>query len=104
MRDFFNMSPLSQFMDQVNALSELEHKRRLTGSGPGGIKQKTQGGVEIRDIQPSHYGRICPINSPEGPNVGLVLNLATFSRLNELGFLETPYFKVNHGKITKEIV
>ena len=104
MRDFFNMSPLSQFMDQVNALSELEHKRRLTGSGPGGIKQKTKGGVEIRDIQPSHYGRICPINSPEGPNVGLVLNLATFSRLNELGFLETPYFKVNHGKITKEIV
>jgi len=104
MRDFFNTSPLSQFMDQVNALSELEHKRRLTGSGPGGIKLKAKSGVEVRDVHPSHYGRICPINTPEGPNVGLVLSLSTFCRLNELGFLEVPYFKVEHGKITKEVV
>jgi DNA-directed RNA polymerase subunit beta len=104
MRDFFNTSPLSQFMDQVNALSELEHKRRLTGSGPGGIKLKAKSGVEVRDVHPSHYGRICPINTPEGPNVGLVLSLSTYCRLNELGFLEVPYFKVEHGKISKEVV
>ncbi len=104
LREFFNTSPLSQFMDQVNALSELEHKRRLTGSGPGGIKQKTKSGVEVRDVHPTHYGRICPINTPEGPNVGLVLSLATFCRLNNLGFLEAPYYKVINKKITNEVV
>jgi len=101
---FFKVSPLSQVVDQVNVLSELSHKRKLTSTGPGGIKLKTKSGAEIRDVHPSHYGRICPINTPEGQSVGLVLSLAIYSRLNEFGFIETPYYKVKKGKITDEIV
>ncbi len=103
-QEFLNTSPLSQYMEQTNVLAELEHKRRLTGTGPGGIKLKAKSGVEIRDINSSHYGRICPINTPEGSNVGLVNELSCYARVNELGFVETPYFKVNNGKITDEIV
>ncbi|MDD4122734.1 MAG: hypothetical protein PHO23_00385 [Candidatus Pacebacteria bacterium] len=101
---FFKISPLSQIVDQVNVLSELSHKRKLTSTGPGGIKLKTKSGAEIRDVHPSHYGRICPINTPEGQNVGLVLALSIYSRLNEFGFIETPYYKVKNGKISNEIV
>ncbi|MDD3156323.1 MAG: hypothetical protein PHP14_02835, partial [Candidatus Pacebacteria bacterium] len=103
-QEFLNTSPLSQYMEQTNVLAELEHKRRLTGTGPGGIKLKAKSGVEIRDINSSHYGRICPINTPEGSNVGLVNELSCYARVNELGFIETPYFKVNKGKITQEII
>ncbi len=101
-QEFLNTSPLSQFMDQTNVLAELEHKRRLTGTGPGGIKLKAKSGVEIRDINSSHYGRICPINTPEGSNVGLVNELSCYARVNELGFVETPYFRIKNGKIIKE--
>ncbi len=103
-QEFLNTSPLSQYMEQTNVLAELEHKRRLTGTGPGGIKLKAKSGVEIRDINSSHYGRICPINTPEGSNVGLVNELSCYARVNELGFVETPYFKVKNGKITDEMV
>ncbi len=103
-QEFLNTSPLSQFMEQTNVLAELEHKRRLTGTGPGGIKLKAKSGVEIRDINSSHYGRICPINTPEGSNVGLVNELSCYARVNELGFVETPYFRVKNGKITDELV
>ncbi len=103
-QEFLNTSPLSQYMEQTNVLSELEHKRRLTCTGPGGIKLKAKSGVEIRDINLSHYGRICPINTPEGQNVGLVNTLSSFAKVNELGFVLTPYFKVNKRKITDEIV
>ena len=103
-QEFLNTSPLSQYMEQTNVLAELEHKRRLTGTGPGGIKLKAKSGVEIRDINSSHYGRICPINTPEGSNVGLVNELSCYARVNDLGFIETPYFKVNKGKITQEII
>jgi DNA-directed RNA polymerase subunit beta len=103
-QEFLNTSPLSQFMEQTNVLAELEHKRRLTGTGPGGIKLKAKSGVEIRDINSSHYGRICPINTPEGSNVGLVNELSCYARVNELGFVETPYFHVKNGKITDELV
>ncbi|MFA6251903.1 MAG: DNA-directed RNA polymerase subunit beta [Candidatus Paceibacterota bacterium] len=99
---FFTASQFSQFMDNVNPLSELEHKRRLTATGPGGLTRE-RAGFEVRDVQPSHYGRICPIETPEGPNVGLVMHLALYSRLNPYGFLETPYFKVEKGKVTKDI-
>lgn len=103
-QEFLNTSPLSQYMEQTNVLSELEHKRRLTCTGPGGIKLKAKSGVEIRDINLSHYGRICPINTPEGQNVGLVNTLSSFAKVNELGFVLTPYFKVQKRKITNEIV
>lgn len=103
-QEFLNTSPLSQYMEQTNILSELEHKRRLTCTGPGGIKLKAKSGVEIRDINLSHYGRICPINTPEGQNVGLVNELSCFSRVNDLGFILTPYFKVVKSKITSEVV
>lgn len=99
---FFTASQFSQFMDNVNPLSELEHKRRLTATGPGGLTRE-RAGFEVRDVQPSHYGRICPIETPEGPNVGLVMHLALYSRLNPYGFLETPYYKVEKGKVTKDI-
>lgn len=99
---FFSSSQLSQFMDNENILSELEHKRRLTAGGPGGLTRK-RAGLQVRDVQPSHYGRICPIQTPEGPNVGLVVHMATYARINPFGFLETPYFKVENGKVTKEI-
>ncbi|MDD5568872.1 MAG: DNA-directed RNA polymerase subunit beta [Candidatus Pacebacteria bacterium] len=99
---FFTASQFSQFMDNTNPLSELEHKRRLTATGPGGLTRE-RAGFEVRDVQPSHYGRICPIQTPEGPNVGLVTHLALYARLNPYGFLETPYYKVEKGKVTKEI-
>ena len=101
-REFFTSSQLSQFMDQVNPLSELEHKRRLSAMGPGGL-QRERAGFEVRDVHPSHYGRICPIETPEGPNIGLVGHLASYARLNELGLIETPYVKVNEGRLTDEI-
>ncbi len=95
---FFASSPLCQFMDNENPLAELEQKRRLTAGGPGGLT-KERAGFDVRDVQPSHYGRICPIQTPEGPNVGLVGHLASFSKVNKLGFLETPYFKVKNKKV-----
>jgi DNA-directed RNA polymerase subunit beta len=100
--DFFARSQLSQFMDQVNPLSELTHKRRLSALGPGGLSRE-RAGFEVRDIHSSHYGRICPIETPEGPNIGLISSLTTFARVNELGFLETPYRKVIEGRVTRRI-
>jgi len=101
-RDFFGRSQLSQFMDQINPLAELTHKRRLSALGPGGLS-RDRAGFEVRDVHPSHYGRICPIETPEGPNIGLIASLATFARINEFGFLETPYRKVKEGRVTNEI-
>ena len=101
-RDFFGRSQLSQFMDQINPLAELTHKRRLSALGPGGLS-RDRAGFEVRDVHPSHYGRICPIETPEGPNIGLIASLATFARINEFGFLETPYRKVKEGRLTTEI-
>ena len=101
-KEFFTSSQIAQFMDNENPLAELEHKRRLSATGPGGLTRE-RAGFEVRDVQPSHYGRICPIQTPEGPNIGLVGHLASFARVNPYGFLETPYFKVEKGKITKEI-
>jgi DNA-directed RNA polymerase subunit beta len=101
-RDFFGRSQLSQFMDQINPLAELTHKRRLSALGPGGLS-RDRAGFEVRDVHPSHYGRICPIETPEGPNIGLIASLATFARINEFGFLETPYRKVKDGRVTNEI-
>lgn len=97
-QQFFNSSQFSQFMDNENPLSELEQKRRLTSSGPGGLTRE-RAGFEVRDVQPSHYGRICPIQTPEGPNVGLVGHIASYAKINPFGFLETPYFKVTKGKV-----
>lgn len=102
-QEFFGISRLSQFMDQINPLSELEHKRRLSAKGPGGLSQE-RAGFEVRDVHTSHYGRICPIQTPEGPNIGLVTHLTSYSRLDELGFIETPYFKVKGGEVTDEVV
>ncbi len=102
LKEFFTSSQLSQFMDQVNPLSELEHKRRLSAMGPGGL-QRERAGFEVRDVHPSHYGRICPIQTPEGPNIGLVGHLAGHARLNDLGLIETPYVKVENGRLTKQI-
>jgi DNA-directed RNA polymerase subunit beta len=99
---FFSSSAISQFMDQENPLAELEHKRRLTATGPGGLTRE-RAGFEARDVQSSHYGRICPIQTPEGSNVGLVNHFALYSRVNRYGFLETPYYKVENGKVTSEI-
>ncbi|MFH1657128.1 MAG: DNA-directed RNA polymerase subunit beta [bacterium] len=101
-KEFFSSSQLSQFMDNENPLSELEHKRRLSATGPGGLTRE-RAGFEVRDVQPSHYGRICPIQTPEGPNVGLVDHLAIYAKINPYGFLETPYYKVLKGKITSNI-
>ena len=101
-KEFFTSSQLSQFMDQTNPLSEVEHKRRMSAMGPGGL-DRHRAGFEVRDVHRSHYGRICPIQSPEGPNIGLVGHMALYSRLNEYGFLETPYRKVVNGRATKEI-
>jgi DNA-directed RNA polymerase subunit beta len=101
-RDFFGRSQLSQFMDQINPLAELTHKRRLSALGPGGLS-RDRAGFEVRDVHPSHYGRICPIETPEGPNIGLIASLATFARINEFGFLETPYRKVKDGRVTDDI-
>ena len=101
-RDFFGRSQLSQFMDQINPLAELTHKRRLSALGPGGLS-RDRAGFEVRDVHPSHYGRICPIETPEGPNIGLIASLATFARVNDFGFIETPYRKVVNGKVSAEI-
>jgi DNA-directed RNA polymerase subunit beta len=101
-KGFFTSSQLAQFMDNENPLAELEHKRRLSATGPGGLTRE-RAGFEVRDVQPSHYGRICPIQTPEGPNVGLINHLSSFARINSLGFIETPYFKVKKGKVTSEI-
>ncbi|HTV76455.1 MAG TPA: DNA-directed RNA polymerase subunit beta, partial [Candidatus Baltobacteraceae bacterium] len=89
-------------MDQINPLAELTHKRRLSALGPGGLS-RDRAGFEVRDVHPSHYGRICPIETPEGPNIGLIASLATFARINDFGFLETPYRKVENGKVTEKI-
>ncbi|KPJ55428.1 DNA-directed RNA polymerase subunit beta [Parcubacteria bacterium DG_72] len=101
-KEFFTSSQLCQFMDNENPLAELEHKRRLSATGPGGLTRE-RAGFEVRDVQPSHYGRVCPIQTPEGPNVGLVNHLASFARVNAFGFLETPYFKVEKGKVTNKV-
>ncbi len=100
--DFFARSQLSQFMDQTNPLSEMTHKRRLSALGPGGLS-RDRAGFEVRDVHNSHYGRICPIETPEGPNIGLISSLGTYARVNEFGFLETPYRKVEDGKVTNKI-
>ena len=101
-RDFFGRSQLSQFMDQINPLAETTHKRRLSALGPGGLS-RDRAGFEVRDVHPSHYGRICPVETPEGPNIGLIASLATFARVNDFGFIETPYRKVVKGKVTEQI-
>src|SRR5664280_1910384 len=101
-RDFFGRSQLSQFMDQINPLAELTHKRRLSALGPGGLS-RDRAGFEVRDVHPSHYGRICPVETPEGPNIGLIASLATFARINDFGFLETPYRKAENGRVTGHI-
>jgi DNA-directed RNA polymerase subunit beta len=101
-RDFFGRSQLSQFMDQINPLAELTHKRRLSALGPGGLS-RDRAGFEVRDVHPSHYGRICPIETPEGPNIGLIASLATFARVNDFGFIETPYRKVEKGRVTSHL-
>jgi len=101
-RDFFGRSQLSQFMDQINPLAELTHKRRLSALGPGGLN-RDRAGFEVRDVHPSHYGRICPIETPEGPNIGLINSMSTYARINSFGFIETPYRKVKKGKVSKDI-
>src|SRR6266496_2662024 len=101
-RDFFGRSQLSQFMDQINPLAELTHKRRLSALGPGGLS-RDRAGFEVRDVHPSHYGRICPVETPEGPNIGLIASLAPFARVNDFGFLETPYRKAEKGRVTHHI-
>ena len=102
-REFFGSSQLSQFMDQTNPLSEITHKRRLSALGPGGLTRE-RAGFEVRDVHPTHYGRICPIETPEGPNIGLINSLATFARVNQYGFIESPYRKVNNGRVTTDVV
>jgi len=101
-KEFFGSSQLSQFMDQTNPLAGLTHKRRLSALGPGGLSRE-RAGFEVRDVHPSHYGRMCPIETPEGPNIGLIGSLATYARVNEFGFIETPYRKVNKGRVTDKI-
>jgi DNA-directed RNA polymerase subunit beta len=101
-KEFFGSSQLSQFMDQTNPLSEVTHKRRLSALGPGGLTRE-RAGFEVRDVHPTHYGRICPIETPEGPNIGLIASLSTFARVNEYGFVETPYRQVVEGKVTDEV-
>ncbi|NCW28763.1 MAG: DNA-directed RNA polymerase subunit beta, partial [Verrucomicrobia bacterium] len=101
-RDFFGRSQLSQFMDQTNPLAELTHKRRLSALGPGGLS-RDRAGFEVRDVHPSHYGRICPIETPEGPNIGLISSLSSYARINDFGFIETPYRKVSKGHVTDKI-
>jgi DNA-directed RNA polymerase subunit beta len=101
-KEFFGSSQLSQFMDQNNPLSEVTHKRRVSALGPGGLTRE-RAGFEVRDVHPTHYGRVCPIETPEGPNIGLINSLAVYARTNQYGFLETPYRKVVDGKVTDEI-
>jgi DNA-directed RNA polymerase subunit beta len=102
-REFFGSSQLSQFMDQTNPLSEITHKRRLSALGPGGLTRE-RAGFEVRDVHPTHYGRICPIETPEGPNIGLINSLATYARVNQYGFIESPYRKVSKGKVSSDVV
>ncbi|RCL04129.1 MAG: DNA-directed RNA polymerase subunit beta [Candidatus Tokpelaia sp. JSC189] len=102
-REFFGSSQLSQFMDQTNPLSEITHKRRLSALGPGGLTRE-RAGFEVRDVHPTHYGRICPIETPEGPNIGLINSLATFARVNKYGFIESPYRKIVDGRVTAEVI
>ena len=102
-REFFTSSQLSQLLDEVNPLSELSHKRRLSSTGPGGLSRE-RAGFDVRDAHPTHYGRICTVETPEGANIGLVLNLAAYARINEYGFIETPYLRVKDGKVTDEVV
>ena len=102
-KEFFGSSQLSQFMDQTNPLSEITHKRRLSALGPGGLTRE-RAGFEVRDVHPTHYGRVCPIETPEGPNIGLISSLATYARVNEYGFVETPYRTVKNGKVGKDII
>ncbi|MFL5221260.1 MAG: DNA-directed RNA polymerase subunit beta, partial [Microvirga sp.] len=102
-REFFGSSQLSQFMDQTNPLSEVTHKRRLSALGPGGLTRE-RAGFEVRDVHPTHYGRICPIETPEGPNIGLINSLATFARVNKYGFIETPFRRVRDGRVTTEVI
>ena len=101
-KEFFTTNQLSQFMGQENVLAEIEHIRLLSALGPGGLTRE-RAGLEVRDVHPSHYGRVCPIHTPEGPNIGLILHLATYARINEFGIIETPYVKVKNGKITGEV-
>ncbi|TSE20069.1 DNA-directed RNA polymerase subunit beta [Tepidimonas alkaliphilus] len=103
LKEFFGASQLSQFMDQTNPLAEITHKRRVSALGPGGLTRE-RAGFEVRDVHPTHYGRVCPIETPEGPNIGLINSLALYARLNEYGFIETPYRKVVDGRVTDEIV
>ena len=100
--EFFGSSQLSQFMDQTNPLAELTHKRRLNALGPGGLSRE-RAGFEVRDVHPSHYGRMCPIETPEGPNIGLIVSMSTYARINDYGFLETPYKVVEKGRSTDKI-
>ena len=102
-KEFFGTSQLSQFMDQTNPLSEVTHKRRLSALGPGGLSRE-RAGFEVRDVHPTHYGRICPVETPEGPNIGLIVSLASYARVNQYGFIETPYRKVEKRKVTDEVV
>ncbi|MDD5586899.1 MAG: DNA-directed RNA polymerase subunit beta, partial [Alphaproteobacteria bacterium] len=102
-REFFGSSQLSQFMDQTNPLSEITHKRRVSALGPGGLTRE-RAGFEVRDVHPTHYGRICPIETPEGPNIGLINSLATYARVNQYGFIESPYRRVKNAKVTAEVV
>src|SRR5207247_1417150 len=99
---FFGSSQLSQFMDQTNPLSEVTHKRRLSALGPGGLTRE-RAGFEVRDVHNTHYGRICPIETPEGPNIGLIASLSTYARVNEFGFIETPYRRVEEGRVLEEV-
>ena len=101
-KEFFGSSQLSQFMDQNNPLSEVTHKRRVSALGPGGLTRE-RAGFEVRDVHPTHYGRVCPIETPEGPNIGLINSLSVYARTNEYGFLETPYRKVKNGKVTDDV-
>ena len=101
-KEFFGSSQLSQFMDQTNPLSEITHKRRISALGPGGLTRE-RAGFEVRDVHPTHYGRVCPIETPEGPNIGLINSLALYARTNDFGFIETPYRRVKDGKVTKDI-
>ncbi len=101
-KEFFTTNQLSQFMGQTNILEEIEHLRTLSALGPGGLTRE-RAGFEVRDVHPSHYGRVCPIHTPEGQNIGLILQLATYARINDFGMIETPYAKVKNGVITGEV-
>src|SRR5256885_12107970 len=101
-KEYFGSSQLSQFMGQPNPLSEVTHKRRLSALGPGGLTRE-RAGFEVRDVHATHYGRICPIETPEGPNIGLIASLSTYARVNEFGFIETPYRKVHDARVSEEV-